>query len=115
VAVPTLKTVRPTLQTLALLSYPHDRIKLVLNGANSKVGMKPKEVESALDRKIACEVPSARVAPLAVNRGNPAVVAEPKCEFAKAVRAMAKELVAAQAGAKQKGKVMAALAGAERH
>jgi pilus assembly protein CpaE len=108
--VPTLKNVRLSLQTLELLSFPPDRIKLVLNRANSKVGMKPKEVESALDRKIDFEIPSDRVVPLAVNRGNPAVVAEPKCEFAKAVRAMAKELVAAQAVAKQKRKFMATLA-----
>ena len=50
--VPTLKNVRLSLQTLELLSFPPDRIKLVLNRANSKVGMKPKEVEAALERKI---------------------------------------------------------------
>src|SRR5689334_13069053 len=108
--VPTIKNVRLSLQTLELLSFPQDRVKLVLNRANSKVGMKPKEVESALERKIDFEVPSDRIVPLAVNRGNPAVLAEPKAEFSKAVRAMAKELVAAQAVAKQKKKFMATLA-----
>jgi MinD-like ATPase involved in chromosome partitioning or flagellar assembly len=72
--------------------------------------MKPKEVESALERKIAFEVPSDRIVPLAVNRGNPAVVAEPKSEFSKAVREMAKQLVAAHAAAKQKKSFMATLA-----
>jgi len=108
--VPTLKNVRLSLQTLELLSFPEDRVKLVLNRANSKVGMKPKEVEAALERKINFEVPSDRIVPLAVNRGNPAVVAEPKAEFSKAIRAMAKELVAAQAVAKEKKKFMATLA-----
>src|SRR3954462_941577 len=108
--VPTLKNVRLSLQTLDLLSFPPDRIKLVLNRANSKVGMKPKEVESALERTIDFSIPSDRIVPLAVNRGNPAVLAEPKAEFSKAVRAMAKELVAAQAVAKQKKKFMATLA-----
>ena len=108
--VPTLKNVRLSLQTLELLSFPQDRVKLVLNRANSKVGMKPKEVESALDRKITFEIPSDRIVPLAVNRGNPAVVSEPKAEFSKAVRAMAKELVAAQTVAKEKKKFMATLA-----
>ena len=108
--VPTLKNVRLSLQTLELLSFPPDRIKLVLNRANSKVGMKPKEVESALERTVDFEIPSDRIVPLAVNRGNPAVLAEPKAEFSKAVRAMAKELVAAQAVAKQKKKFMATLA-----
>ena len=108
--VPTLKNVRLSLQTLDLLSFPPDRVRLVLNRANSKVGMKPKEVESALERKISFEVPSDRIVPLAVNRGNPAVMSEPKAEFSKAVRAMAKELVAAQAAAKQKKSFMATLA-----
>jgi pilus assembly protein CpaE len=108
--VPTLKNVRLSLQTLDLLSFPPDRIKLVLNRANSKVGMKPKEVESALERKVAFEVPSDRIVPLAVNRGNPAVLSDPKAEFSRAVRAMAKELVAAHAVAKQKKSFMATLA-----
>jgi pilus assembly protein CpaE len=108
--VPTLKNVRLSLQTLDLLSFPPDRIKLVLNRANSKVGMKPKEVESALERKIDFEIPSDRIVPIAVNRGNPAVLAESRAEFSKAVRAMAKQLVAAQAAAKQKKSFMATLA-----
>jgi pilus assembly protein CpaE len=107
--VPTLKNVRLSLQTLELLSFPPDRIKLVLNRANSKVGMKPKEVEAALEREIAYEVPSDRIVPLAVNRGNPAVLSDTKADFSRAVRAMAKELVAAQVAAKQKKSFLATL------
>src|SRR6266542_1774819 len=92
--VPTLKNVRLSLQTLELLSFPPERIKLVLNRANSKVGMKPKEVEAALEREIAYEVPSDRSVPIAVNRGNPCVLSDPKAEFSRALRAMAKQLVA---------------------
>ena len=47
--------------------------------------------------------------PLSVNRGNPAVLADPKADFSKAVRAMAKQLVAAQAAAKQKKSFLATL------
>jgi pilus assembly protein CpaE len=107
--VPTLKNVRLSLQTLELLSFPPDRIKLVLNRANSKVGMKPKEVEAALEREISYEIPSDRSVPLAVNRGNPAVLSDSKADFSRAVRAMAKELVAAQAAAKQKKSFLASL------
>src|SRR6188474_864352 len=100
--VPTLKNVRLSLQTLELLSFPTDRIKLVLNRANSKVGMKPKEVESALDRKIDFEVPSDRVVPLAVNRGNPLVLADDKADFSRAMREMAKGLSPVEAAKVQK-------------
>ena len=51
--VPTLKNVRLSLQTLELLAFPQNRIRVVLNRANSKVGMKPGEVEGALEVKVA--------------------------------------------------------------
>ena len=37
--VPTIKNVRLSLQTLELLSFPTERIRVVLNRANSNVGM----------------------------------------------------------------------------
>jgi Flp pilus assembly CpaE family ATPase len=46
---------------------------------------------------------------LAVNRGNPAVLSDAKADFSRAVRAMAKQLVAAQAAAKQKKSFLASL------
>ena len=51
--VPTLKNVRLALQTLEMLSFPHSRIRVVLNRANSKVGLKQREVEAALEQKVA--------------------------------------------------------------
>ena len=62
---------------------------MVLNRANSKVGMKRGEVEAALETKVRFEVPSDRAVPLSVNRGNPAVLTESAPSFSKAVREMA--------------------------
>ncbi len=102
--VPTLKNVKLSLHTLDLLSFPANKIKYVLNRANSKVGMKKSEVEQALGVKIDFEVPSDRAVPLAVNRGMPAVVADAGCDFSRAVRSMSKAIVAqaGQAPAKRK-------------
>src|SRR3712207_4980242 len=88
----TVKNVRLSLQTLELLSFPTDRIRVVLNRANSNVGMKRGEVEAALEQPVRFEIPSDRAVPLAVNRGNPAVVSDPKADFSRAVREMAKGL-----------------------
>ena len=88
--VPTLKNVRLALGTLDLLSFPAGRIRIVLNRANSKVGMKQREVEAALEQKVRYEVPSDRAVPLSVNRGQPAVLSEAGSDFAKALNAMAK-------------------------
>jgi len=103
--VPTLKNVRLALQTLELLAFPQNRIRVVLNRANTKVGMKRSEVEGALDVKVRFEVPSDRAVPIAVNRGNPAVLAESGSDFAKAVRSMAKALQPAEAAKAQKKKL----------
>src|SRR6478752_2635782 len=108
--VPTIKNVRLSLQTLELLSFPQERIKVVLNRANSKVGMQRKEVESALEMGVRHEVPSDRAVPVSVNKGNPAVLADGKCDFSRAVRELAKSLVTAQAVAKERKKFLAALA-----
>jgi pilus assembly protein CpaE len=97
--VPTIKNVRLSLQTLQLLSFPPDRIRVVLNRANSNVGMKKGEVEAALESKIRFEVPSDRAVPLAVNRSNPAVLSDPKSDFSRALREMAKTLMPTQAAA----------------
>jgi pilus assembly protein CpaE len=100
--VPTLKNVRLALQTLDLLSFPSDRIRVVLNRANSKVGMKPGEVEGALETKVRFEVPSDRAVPIAVNRGRPAVLADAKSDFARAMRDVAKAMVPAESAAAKK-------------
>ncbi len=100
--VPTLKNVRLALQTLDLLSFPSDRIRVVLNRANSKVGMKPGEVEGALETKVRFEVPSDRAVPIAVNRGRPAVLTDAKSEFARSMRDVAKAMVPAESAAAKK-------------
>jgi pilus assembly protein CpaE len=92
--VPTLKNVKLALQTLDMLSFPRDRIRLVLNRANSKVGMKPSEVEDALGMKIRHHVPSDRAVPFGVNKGKPVVLYDEDSDFAKALRDLAKVVVA---------------------
>jgi pilus assembly protein CpaE len=88
--VPTLKNVRLALSTLEMLSFPQARVSIVLNRANSKVGMKQREVEAALEQKVRYEVASDRAVPVSVNKGVPAVMSEPGSDFSRAVEAMAK-------------------------
>ena len=102
--VPTLKNVRLSLQTLDLLSFPTSRIRFVLNRANSKVGMSKKEVEGALDMKVAYEIPSDRAVPVSVNRGNPAVLGDAGSEFAGAIKRLAQGLVTPTPAAAKKAK-----------
>jgi pilus assembly protein CpaE len=90
--VPTLKNVRLAMQTLELLSFPASRVRYIMNRATANVGLKTREVEAALKVKVAHELPSDGTVPLTINRGNPAVLAEPRCDFAKAIGQMAKQV-----------------------
>jgi pilus assembly protein CpaE len=102
--VPTLKNVRLALQTLELLSFPTNHVRYVLNRANSKVGLTKREVEQALKVQISHEIPSDRVVPMCVNRGNPATLAESGSDFAKAILEMAKAVVTPAQPKRQKSK-----------
>lgn len=93
--VPTIKNVRLSLQTLELLSFPSERIRVLLNRANSNVGIKRGEVERALEAKIRFDLPSDRAVPMAVNRGKPVVLADSGADFSRAIKQLARELVAA--------------------
>jgi pilus assembly protein CpaE len=91
--VPTLKNVKLALQTLELLSFPRGRIQVVLNRANTKVGMKPNEVEQALGMKLRHKVPSDRAVPLSVNQGKPVVLTDPKGDFGRSIEALGKAVL----------------------
>jgi len=102
--VPTLKNVRLALQTLEMLSFPASRIKFVLNRANTKVGLSKREVEAALKVAVTAEVPSDRAVPVSVNRGTPAVLADPGSDFSKSMMNLAKAIVPAETKSKQSRK-----------
>ena len=74
------------------LSFPASRMRYIMNRANTNVGLKTREVETALKVKIAHELPSDGMIPLTINRGNPAVLAEPRCDFSKAIGQLAKQV-----------------------
>jgi pilus assembly protein CpaE len=90
--IPTIKNVRLGLQTLELLSYPSERIRVILNRANTNVGLKRSEVEETLHTKVHVELPSDRAVPMAVNRGKPVALADPGADFSKAMRDLADKI-----------------------
>jgi pilus assembly protein CpaE len=90
--VPTLKNVRLALQTLELLSFPASRIHYVMNRASANVGLKTREVEDGLKVKVGTELPMDRTVQLCVNRGEPAVLAEPRSEFSRELATLAKQV-----------------------
>src|SRR5437016_5999619 len=76
--VPSIKNLKLSLQTLELLGFGRDRIRLVLNRADSKVGLRVQEVEKTLGTRIDVSIPSSREVPLSINRGTPLILEDPK-------------------------------------
>jgi len=92
--IPTVKDVKVGLQTLGLLDIPVNRLRLVLNRANTKVKMEVQEVERALGMRADALIPSDILVPTSVNKGNPAVLDVPRSAVARAFNQLADVLLA---------------------
>jgi len=84
------------LETLLSLDLPRDRFRIVLNRADSKVGLAPEDVERVLKLRVDAMIPSSRLVPASVNRARPVTLTDPKSEVARAVVALANKLVQEQ-------------------
>lgn len=92
--IPALKNLKLTLETLELLNYPREKWRVVLNRADSKVGLALSEVEKTLRVPIAAQVPSSRAVPAAVNRGVPLVQEDPNHPVSVSIRLFAEQHLA---------------------
>jgi pilus assembly protein CpaE len=81
-----LKSVKVCLQTLAMLHYPNEKTHVLLNRAETRVGLKKDQVESALGKSIRFGIPSNKSVPTAINRGVPVVMTDPKSDVTRAIR-----------------------------
>jgi pilus assembly protein CpaE len=84
-----LKDTKLGLETLALMGCDPARIRLVLNRADSSVGITRNEAEAILGRKPDVFVPSDREIPRAATDGLPIVVANPRADSARAFHSLA--------------------------
>ena len=88
-----LKNTRLGLETLDLMGYDPDRIVLVLNRADSRVGIDDEDVLAVVGRAPDIRIPSDVEVTRAVNEGTPIVIAKPDSAGAKAFRALADEFL----------------------
>ncbi|MGH2691238.1 MAG: AAA family ATPase [Actinomycetota bacterium] len=87
--VPSIKNLKLGLQTLGQLGMGRDRIRLVLNRADSKVGLNVGEVEKTLGTRIDVAIPSSRDVPLSVNQGSPLAAQGRKSSVVNAIAGLA--------------------------
>jgi pilus assembly protein CpaE len=84
-----LKNTKLGLETLDLMGYDTDRVSLVLNRADSRVGITPDDVSTIVGRGPDVSIPSDREIPRSINEGTPIVASRPASGAAKAFRSLA--------------------------
>lgn len=95
--VPSIKNMKLSLQTLQLLGFGRDRIRLVLNRADSKVGLTVQAVEKTLGTTVDVSIPSSRDVSVSINRGTPLVIDNPKSPVVASIHRLL-DVVAPQEG-----------------
>jgi pilus assembly protein CpaE len=84
-----LKNTKLGLETLDLMGYDGGQVSLVLNRADSRVGITPNDVATIVGRAPDVSIPSDREIPRSVNEGTPIVAARQASAAAKAFRSLA--------------------------
>jgi pilus assembly protein CpaE len=92
-----LKDTKIGLETLEQMGYDPSTITLVLNRADSEVGIAASDVEELLGRAPDLLVGSDRAIPRALTNGQPIVVAEPKSKAARSYGLLAERYLSATA------------------
>ncbi|HEU4942392.1 MAG TPA: AAA family ATPase [Gaiellaceae bacterium] len=84
-----LKNTKLGLETLELMGYERERVQILLNRADSRVGISQDEVVAIIGTSPDIFVPSDRDIPCSVNEGIPVVAARGRSEAARAFRSLA--------------------------
>jgi pilus assembly protein CpaE len=84
-----LKNTKLGLETLELMGYERDRIRIVLNRADTSVGVTQDDVTAVVGRRPDVLVPSHRDVVRSINEGAPIVQSRPRSEVARAFRSLA--------------------------
>jgi pilus assembly protein CpaE len=84
-----LKNTKLGLETLELMGYDPARVSILLNRADSRVGISHEDVDAIIGTTPSIFVPSDRQIPISVNDGVPIVMSEEKSEAARSFRMLA--------------------------
>lgn len=81
------------LEMLLAIGLPRERFRIVLNRADSKVGLSAADVERVMKIQVDTMIPSSRLVPTCLNKGVPVVLEEPGSEVSESIRRLASRFV----------------------
>ena len=91
--LPSVKNAKLALDTLRLIKFPFEKIKLVLNRVNSKARLDVEELERSLGLQVMAAISSDKLVPRSVNEGEPVVSLYPRSRVARDLRSVAQLVV----------------------
>ena len=97
--VPSVRGLRKALDVMDLLGMTKQRRHLILNRADDRVGLSPRDVEATLGLAVDASVPTSRAVQIAINQGSPVVESDSRAPAARALTEFASRLVQEPAGA----------------
>jgi len=101
--IPALKNTRVTLDMFDLLDYRREARTMVLNRADSKVGLSHPDIEKIIRMPIRGNIPSSRDVPVSANAGVPLSVSSPSHPVTLAIKDLAaKQFLATSSAGKAK-------------
>jgi pilus assembly protein CpaE len=85
-----VKHLSKALETLLSIGLPRERFRIVLNRADSKVGLDAGDVERVMKIEVDTMIPSSRLVPTSLNKGRPVYLEEPSSEVSESIRQLAR-------------------------
>jgi pilus assembly protein CpaE len=90
-----VKHLSKALDTLLTIGLPRERFRVVLNRADSKVGLDAGDVERVMKISVDAMIPSSRLVPTSLNKGRPVVLDEPGSAVSQSIHNLAVRLTGA--------------------
>ena len=88
-----VKHLSKALETLVTIGLPRERFRVVLNRADSKVGLDADDVERVMQIQVDAMIPSSVLVPISLNKGRPVYWEEPNSEVSLSIARLARKLV----------------------
>jgi pilus assembly protein CpaE len=93
-----VKHLSKALETLITIGLPRERFRIVLNRADSKVGLDAADVERVMKIQVDTMIPSSRLVPTSLNKGRPVYLEEPGSEVSQSIRQLALRFTGTEGG-----------------
>jgi len=91
-----VKHLSKALETLLSIGLPRERFRVVLNRADSKVGLDASDVERVMKIQVDAMIPSSRLVPMSLNKGQPVVLDDSASDVSVSIRQLAARLTGSE-------------------